>query len=96
MWSHFPDCTNEEIRNALDKSAQDLGSSGKDNTFGFGLVQTLKALDYIDANPCKVHTTCPALPEPDGIREQLKEDFGVHLDDRLKLWWTDTEHGAKM
>jgi hypothetical protein len=30
----------------------------------------------------------------DGIREQLKEDFGVHLDDRLKLWWTDTEHGG--
>ena len=64
MWSHFPDCTNEEIRNALDKSAQDLGSSGKDNTFGFGLVQTLKALDYIDANPCKVHTTCPEKPDP--------------------------------
>lgn len=30
----------------------------------------------------------------DKIREELKEEFGVHLDDRLKLWWTDTKHGG--
>ena len=30
----------------------------------------------------------------DKLRETLKEEFGVHLDDRLKLWWTDTKHGG--
>ncbi|KAL7530640.1 hypothetical protein ACHAXR_003605 [Thalassiosira sp. AJA248-18] len=30
----------------------------------------------------------------DRIREELKEEYGVHLDDRLKLWWTDTQHGG--
>lgn len=30
----------------------------------------------------------------DQLRDQLKDDFGVHLDDRLKLWWTDTRHGG--
>ena len=30
----------------------------------------------------------------DQLRERLKEDYGVHLDDRLKLWWTDTKHGG--
>lgn len=30
----------------------------------------------------------------DKLREKLKDDFGVHLDDRLKLWWTDTKHGG--
>lgn len=30
----------------------------------------------------------------DKIREQLKLDFGVHLDDRLKMWWTETQHGG--
>ena len=29
----------------------------------------------------------------DQLRDELKEEFGVHLDDRLKLWWTDTRHG---
>ena len=30
----------------------------------------------------------------DRLREMLKEEFGVHLDDRLKMWWTDTQHGG--
>lgn len=30
----------------------------------------------------------------DKLREELKEEFGVHLDDRFKLWWTDTKHGG--
>lgn len=30
----------------------------------------------------------------DQLRDELKEEFGVHLDDRLKLWWTDTQHGG--
>ena len=30
----------------------------------------------------------------DKIREQLKLDFGVHLDDRLKMWWTETQDGG--
>ncbi len=30
----------------------------------------------------------------DQLRERLKEDYGVHLDDRLKLWWTETKHGG--
>lgn len=30
----------------------------------------------------------------DKLRETLKEEYGVHLDDRLKLWWTDTKHGG--
>ncbi len=30
----------------------------------------------------------------DRLRERLREDYGVHLDDRLKLWWTDTKHGG--
>jgi hypothetical protein len=27
----------------------------------------------------------------DDLREQLKTEFGVHLDDRLKMWWTGSE-----
>mmetsp|Transcript_16715 Transcript_16715/g.20417 ORF Transcript_16715/g.20417 Transcript_16715/m.20417 type:complete len:473 (-) Transcript_16715:208-1626(-) len=28
----------------------------------------------------------------DNIREDLKQRFGVHLDDRLKLWWVSTDN----
>jgi len=30
----------------------------------------------------------------DQLRAQLGEEFGVHLDDTLKMWWTDTKHGG--
>ena len=30
----------------------------------------------------------------DKFRDELKHEYGVHLDDRHKLWWTDTKHGG--
>lgn len=52
VWSHFPSCTAAEIRTALGNSAEDLGASGRDNAYGFGLVQAQDAVDYLTANPC--------------------------------------------
>ena len=52
VWSHHPTCTNVQIRNVLNVSAQDLGASGRDVKFGYGLAQTKEAIDYITANGC--------------------------------------------
>lgn len=52
VWSHHPSCSNVQIRNALNASAQDLGASGRDVKFGYGLAQTKDAIDYITANGC--------------------------------------------
>jgi len=52
VWSHHPTCTNVEIRNVLNASAQDLGAAGRDVKFGYGLAQTKDAIDYITANGC--------------------------------------------
>lgn len=47
VWSRVPDATNQDIRDALNATAQDLGTAGRDNTFGFGLVQAQAALDFL-------------------------------------------------
>lgn len=47
VWSYAPDMTVAEIRQALTASAEDLGSPGRDNEFGFGLVRAQAAIDYI-------------------------------------------------
>ncbi len=47
VWSYAPDMTVAEIRQALTASAEDLGTPGRDNEFGFGLVQAQAAIDYI-------------------------------------------------
>ncbi|MFU8833438.1 MAG: S8 family serine peptidase, partial [Wenzhouxiangella sp.] len=47
VWSYAPDMTATEVRAALAASAEDLGTPGRNNEFGFGLVQAQAALDYI-------------------------------------------------
>lgn len=39
VWSHFPDCTNNQIRNVLLKTALDRGAAGYDVNYGHGIVQ---------------------------------------------------------
>ncbi|WP_444946002.1 S8 family serine peptidase [Microbulbifer sp. VTAC004] len=52
VWSHFPSCSNTEIRTALTATAEDLGDSGRDNAYGYGLVQAKAAYDYLATNGC--------------------------------------------
>ena len=52
VWSHFPTCTNTQIRYALVRSANDAGLSGCDQYFGYGIVQAKAAVDWLINNPC--------------------------------------------
>lgn len=47
VWSANPAWTNAQIREALTASAKDLGTAGKDNLYGYGLVQAKDALTYL-------------------------------------------------
>lgn len=47
IWSYFPDKTNQQVRDALEKTAKDLGAAGRDNYYGNGLVQAKAAYDYL-------------------------------------------------
>ncbi len=47
VWSDNITWTNQQIRDALATTAIDLGSAGRDNTYGWGLVQAKAALDYL-------------------------------------------------
>jgi len=45
LWSSNPDrLTNADIREAMNQTAMDLGDAGKDNAYGYGLVQAYDAL----------------------------------------------------
>jgi subtilisin family serine protease len=52
VWSQNLDCTASQLRNSLNKSAQDLGAVGRDTKFGFGLVQAKVADDRIRSRGC--------------------------------------------
>ncbi len=59
VWSNHPDCTGQEIRDALKASAEDAGASGKDVYFGYGIVKAKDASDYLAANGCDGGSTEP-------------------------------------
>ncbi len=54
IWSIAPNLTNDEVRNILISSADDLGDLGKDKQYGYGLLNIEKA-----ASLAKASTTSP-------------------------------------
>jgi subtilisin family serine protease len=47
VWSYYPACSATQIRNALFKTTLDLGTGGRDNKTGYGLVQAKAAYSYL-------------------------------------------------
>lgn len=56
VWSHFPECSNHEIRYALAISASDQGNPGCDVDYGYGIVKAKDAYDWLSnqvlTQPC--------------------------------------------
>ncbi len=44
IWSANPSWTNTQVRSAMTSTAKDLGAAGRDNAYGYGLVQAKAAL----------------------------------------------------
>lgn len=55
VWSYRPSCSAATVRGVLTATAQDLGAAGRDNKFGFGLVQADAAKTRILSSA----TSCP-------------------------------------
>jgi serine protease len=61
IWSSKPTATNADIRNAMTSTAEDLGSAGRDNSFGWGLVRTASAIAALNGGGN------PPPPPADGV-----------------------------
>ncbi|NVJ65207.1 MAG: S8 family serine peptidase [Gammaproteobacteria bacterium] len=68
IWSNHPTCTGTEIRNAMKATAEDQGSAGRDDYFGYGIVKAKAASDYLTANGCE-GSGGPIDPPPSGDAE---------------------------
>jgi serine protease len=51
VWSYNTSWTNARVRKALEQTAEDRGTAGRDNYYGYGIVRAKNALDYAIANP---------------------------------------------
>ncbi|MBB1269572.1 S8 family serine peptidase [Shewanella sp. SR44-3] len=67
VWSYHPQCTAKQVRAALNATADDLGTAGRDDKTGYGMVNAVAAKAYLDAS-----CTGPTDPGPGPIDAVLK------------------------
>ncbi len=73
VWSHYPDCSGEEIRAALNATALDKGAAGRDTKYGYGIVQAKAAFDSL-VDGCEGTTPPPPPPPPPPPSDNVLEN----------------------
>jgi subtilisin family serine protease len=82
IWSADPNKTNVQVRKALEATALDLGTPGRDNYYGYGLVQAKAALAYLQ-NPPPSDTTPPVITSVASAKTNSSGGF--------QITWTTNE-----
>jgi serine protease len=59
IWSHDPTKTASEVRAALESTAEDLGAPGRNNSYGYGLVQAAAACFPLTGSSCTLSSSQP-------------------------------------
>lgn len=59
VWSQVPTASATDIRAALAATAEDLGAGGRDNSYGYGLVQAADAVAYLGGDTGGDPNTAP-------------------------------------
>jgi serine protease len=78
IWSYNPNWTNVQIRNALQATAKDKGAAGRDNYYGYGIVQAKAALESLCGPGCTPTPPVPPTPAPVSacFTDTAVSDFG--------------------
>lgn len=77
LWSHHPECTNQEIRHIAHQTAKDLGEVGRDEVFGFGTLQIKAASDLISEAGCDgIANEAPEISGSPEISVSVGDDYG--------------------
>jgi len=69
VWSLNPDKTAAQVRDALQKTALDKGAAGRDNAYGYGIVQARAAHDFLQQ---PVTATPPTLVSVTKVQRKVK------------------------
>ncbi|HYH84395.1 MAG TPA: S8 family serine peptidase, partial [Pyrinomonadaceae bacterium] len=76
VWSYNTSWTNQQVRDALNATAKDKGTAGRDTSYGYGIVQAKAALDYLN-------TPTPAPNAPSNLRVTNTKTNSI------SIAWTD-------
>ena len=83
LWNKVPGASIDEVQDALQQGAIDLGAAGRDNTFGHGLLNYWNSIDLLNPVP----TISPA---PSGTQPPTSLTFPASLDLTTDRWGFET------
>jgi len=91
LWMYFPNCKNYQIREAMLRTAKDLGDDQCDTNYGHGLVQAKAAYELLESGFCD---TDPGYSDPVGGCAQLTCSEDSDCDDGDDNTKDTCENGA--
>ena len=97
VWNNQPGASASDIRQAMTSTAEDLGSAGRDNAFGYGLVNARAALDALQSvEPPPPPTCTPTEMTESSCNDGIDNDCNgfVDADDSSCLTETCWEAGV--
>ena len=86
-----PDLTNDDIYHVLEKSALDLGSAGRDDDYGWGLLQLDAAVDYVKS-PRKLYHATTSSFTADSIATRTESFANTPFNSAGDTWESFTVH----
>jgi subtilisin family serine protease len=86
VWSKNPLWTNAEIRQALAVTAEDLGTAGRDNSYGWGLVNAQAALAELESGGGGTEPPPPGATPPSNLSASTIKNKGSTIG--VALSWT--------
>ncbi len=79
--SYVPAANRTQVQQALEQTAMDLGAPGKDNTYGYGLIQVADALRYLKQLTAPTPTPAPFTWWMEAENGSLKQPIGMGEDE---------------
>lgn len=64
VWAAHPDWTNDQVRARLEATAEHLGAAGRNDMYGYGLVDPVAALGLVEPSPSPAAQMLPFAPVP--------------------------------
>jgi serine protease len=90
VWSHDATWSNQQIRDALAATAEDLGPDGRDNAYGYGLIKAKAALDSLTGGGGGGGGEEPPPPPPPGDFMLSAVGYKVKGAQTVDLTWSGT------
>ena len=96
IWSHYPSCSNQKVRDAMNQTAEDRGAAGRDTSYGYGIVKAKAALSKLATLCGGTTNTAPNASFTSSVQNKTASFVDTSVDDKgvVSHSWTFGDGGT--